>query len=95
MHLYQAMEVLVQGRRNLRCIELTQILEQLGFEVRDGKRGGHKLLFHRQLSGFRSASFNCGHGKNPEIKPAYISNILRILQIYEAELKEYLGETHA
>jgi len=37
-------------------------------------------------------SYNCGHGKNPEIKPAYVVNVLRALRQYESELDEFLRE---
>lgn len=66
------------------------MLERLGFEVKDGKRGGHKLFFHDHLPSFTSSSFNCGHGKNPEIKPAYIKKLIRTLREHESDLKKYL-----
>ena len=71
------------------------MLESLGFEVRDGKRGGHKLFFHDGLPDFRSGSFNCGHGKNPEVKPAYITKIINVLETYDESLRAYLGEEEA
>ncbi len=40
-----------------------------------------------------SAAFNCGHGKNPEIKPAYIGKIIQIPKQHHAELAEYLERT--
>ena len=70
----------------IRCKELTELLRELGFEVRDGKRGGHKLFFHDEISAFQSGSFNCGHGKNPVVKKAYVKKILKILKQYEKEL---------
>lgn len=92
MQLKEARKALQEGKGNLRCAEVTAILETLGFEVRDGKRGGHKLFFHHGLPEFYSGSFNCGHGKNPEIKPGYISKILRTLEIHETALSAFLGE---
>jgi hypothetical protein len=81
---------LFQSNRALRCKDVVSELEKLGFEVRDGKRGGHKVFFHGGLSDFRSGSFNCDHGKNPQIKPAYISKVAKTLKMYEQELKEFL-----
>ena len=52
---------LLNRKGNLRCVEVIALLQQLGFEVRDGKRGGHKLYFHDGLPEFHSGSFNCGH----------------------------------
>ncbi|MFA7098083.1 MAG: type II toxin-antitoxin system HicA family toxin [Gammaproteobacteria bacterium] len=75
------------ARASIRCAELAALLARLGFEVRDGNRAGHKVYVHHRLPGFFSGSYNCGHGKNPEIKPAYIGKVLRVLRQYESELK--------
>lgn len=92
MQLNDARETLLAGKGNLRCQEVVKLLERLGFEVRDGRRGGHKIFVHHAIPGFYSGSFNCGHGKNPEIKPAYITRILTILDMYAPALEAYLGE---
>ena len=86
----EARRRLKESRTSIRCGDLTKLLEGLGFEVRDGRLGGHKLFVHDGLSGFISASFNCGHGKNPEVKAAYIRKIMKLLETYEAELTTYL-----
>lgn len=84
------MQRLKASRTSMRCADLGKLLETLGFYVKDGERGGHKVFFHDHLDGFLSGSYDCGHGRNPEIKPAYISNVLCILRHYEAELNRYL-----
>jgi hypothetical protein len=81
---------LAASKRSLRCVELASHLQALGFEVRDGKRGGHKLLFHEGIRDFTSASYNCGHGRNPEIKAAYVDRILKLLEKYQKEIIDYL-----
>lgn len=86
----QVVATLSAAKRSIRCDELAEQLELLGFEVRDGKQGGHKIYVHDELSEFKSASYNCGHGRNPEIKAAYISNVLRVLRQYESDILEYL-----
>jgi len=73
-----------------RCEEVVKLLEGLGFQVRDGKCPGHKIYTHPGLPDFRSGSFNCEHGKNPQIKLAYISNILRVLSEHDSALRAYL-----
>ena len=88
--LLQVIQRLKSARTSMRCAELGKLLESLGFYVKDGERGGHKVFFHDHLEGFISSSYDCGHGRNPEIKPAYISNVLRTLRQYEAELTRYL-----
>ena len=92
MRLNDARKALREGKGKLRCSEVVEILEGLGFEVRDGRRGGHQVVFHLDLPNFHSASFNCGHGKNPEIKPSYVTNLLRILDLHEAAILAYLNE---
>lgn len=74
----------------MRCSEMTKLLESLGFDVRDGGRGGHKLFFHDQILGFISGSYNCGHRRNSEIKRPYIKKVLATLRQYDAELTRYL-----
>jgi len=85
-------QALLDGKGSLRCAEVSALLQQLGFAVRDGKRGGHKLYFHNGIPEFYSGSFNCGHGRNPEIKAAYITKIVRTIDTHEAALKKHLRE---
>ncbi len=83
---------LSQAGASMRCQELCRHLESLGFEVRSGKRGGHKVITHSGIPGFLSASFNCDHGKNPEIKRPYIIQVVKVLRKYEQELRALLEE---
>lgn len=75
---------------SMRCKELTKLLENLGFSVKDGKRGGHKVFPHDGIQSFRTGSYNCEHGRNPEIKRPYIKKVRRLLEQYEADLTRYL-----
>lgn len=85
-----ALQRLTDAGSSLRCDELRRILESLGFEVRDGKKAGHKVVTHAGLPDFFSTSYTCGHGKNPEIKPAYIQKIRKIIKEREDELRAWL-----
>lgn len=76
----------------IRCQELADVLESLGFEVRDGKKQGHKVFVHHGVTSFTSGGYTCGHGRNPEIKPVYIKKVVKLLKQYETELIQYLGE---
>lgn len=78
---------------SMRCAEVKKLLTQLGFEVKDGSRGGHKVFTHRHLTSFYSQSFNCDHGKNPEIKKPYIKKIIKLLEQHEDSLIGYLEKT--
>ncbi len=92
MRLSQVKEEFALKKNRLRCHEVIRLLASLGFEVRSGSSGGHKIFTHSGIRDFHSASFNCGHGKNPEIKPAYITNILKVITRYEDALRTYLEE---
>jgi hypothetical protein len=87
---YTAFAVLQTAPASQRCAHIIATLKGLGFNVRSAKKAGHYVYVHDDLPGFLSGSFTCGHGKNPEVKPAYVRKMLRVLQTYEAELIEYL-----
>jgi hypothetical protein len=91
----EIIEQLQLRKFNLCCEDVKQLLTRLGFDVRDGKLGGHKIYVHQGLPSFHSGSFNCGHGKNPEIKPAYITKIVQVLKQYKNELDAYLEKKDA
>lgn len=77
---------------SMRCQELADLLDSLGFEVRDGRKPGHKVFVHHGISSFTSGAYTCGHGRNPEILTVYINKVVRLLKQYEAEINAYLGE---
>jgi len=69
---------------------MVDILDGPGFEVWDSRKQGHKIVFHENIPGFFSASFLCGHGRNPEIKPAYVRQIRKLLLRYKSEILNFL-----
>lgn len=71
----------------LRCEEIIAGLKSLGFDVRSGKTKGHKKYSHPSLPDFYGSSWNCGHGKNQTILPAYIVNIIKVLRKYREDLQ--------
>ncbi|MBE0353113.1 HicA toxin of toxin-antitoxin [Colwellia chukchiensis] len=75
---------------SMRCQQAKSLLGELGFNVKDGRKGGHKVFTHPHLEGFTSGSLNCDHGRNPEIKKPYIKKIIKVLEKYENELVKYL-----
>ena len=91
----EIIEQLQLRKSSLCCEDVKQLLTRLGFDVRDGKLGGHKIYVHQGLPSFHSGSFNCGHGRNPEIKPAYITKIVQVLKQYKNELDTYLERKDA
>lgn len=83
-------QALSASKATIRCKDMIGYLESLGFQVRDGKKQGHKVVVHPGLAGFYSAAFTCGHGRNPEILPVYVSKMVKLIQQYESELREFL-----
>lgn len=73
-------------KTNLRCSEICAGLEHLGFTVRDGKRGGHKIVSHADLKEFMGTDFDGGHGANALVKPRYVEKLLRILNDWMDDL---------
>lgn len=83
-----AIEFLKQRKKTLRCSELTQQLESLGFRVRDCKKIGHKQVTHANLPGFFGSSFSGGHGSDAQVKPGYIGKMIALLSTYRDELEK-------
>ena len=81
----------IQRRKaNMRCIELTKLLESFGFEIRDGRNGNHKIYTHDELPDFTSSSYDCGHGRDPIVKPKYTSTAKKVLEKHEVDLADFL-----
>ena len=76
-----------------RCNKVEGWLKKLGFTVESGKTKGHKLYKHTEIENFFGSNYNCGHGKNPEVKRPYINNILSVLDEYEDQIADYLIRT--
>jgi hypothetical protein len=76
----------------MRCQQLADMLGSLGFEIKGGKKQGHKVFVHHGISAFTTGAYTCGHGRNPEIKPVYLKKVANLLKQYEVELTRYLGE---
>lgn len=75
-------------KANLRCKEICAGLEYLGFTVRDGRRGGHKIVSHSSLEDFIGTNFNGGHGTNDIVRPRYVEKLLRVLENWSDELEQ-------
>lgn len=86
-----AIKLLDQKKKTLRCSELKCLLESFGFQVRDCKKGGHKQVTHTRLPGFRGSSFNCGHGSDNQVKPGYVKKMISLLDTYREELEKLNG----
>lgn len=77
---------------SLRCSELKTLLESLGFSVEDGSSGNHKTIDHDGIPDFVGGHYDCGHGKNPQIKPCYVREMRKLIEKYKDYLMIHLGE---
>ena len=77
---------LKQHRQTTACKDLLRFLEALGFIPRAGTRGKHYTYRHPKIDGFRG-NFDCGHGRNPDVLPVYIRNIIVVLEENESVFK--------
>ncbi len=89
----EALDALLTAGANLRCSDLVRTLRGLGFDVRDGKSPGHKVITHPGIARFSTSGVNCGHGKNPEIKRAYVTKMIGLLRDYESDLVAFLRKS--
>jgi hypothetical protein len=87
------LDALTTSKAAMRCQDLVSALQRLGFEVCAGRKQGHKIVLHRGIPNFWSDGFTCGHGRNPEVKPAYVTKIRKLLVRYETEIVNYLEST--
>jgi hypothetical protein len=68
--------------KNVTCSDITKILKSLGYTVRNGKRGGHKVFFNDSVPGFSGSGYNCGHGRDPILKRGYVVRIRQELILH-------------
>ena len=86
----QALDRLNPAGRRLRCAELVRLLEDLGFEVRRGRRGNHRVVSHPRLPNFTSMSFDCGHGRDPQVRSSYVRKLRQMVREHAEALGEIL-----
>ncbi len=82
-----AIKRLRQSKANITCQELVGLLEDLGYEVREGRRGNHRTFTHPELTDWTGGNFDCGHGRNPPILPVYIGKIIKLLEQHKVEIE--------
>ncbi len=92
MTLDEAKTRLSSGKGSIRCNEVTSILEDLGFTIKPGRKPKHFTYNHKALTGWWGSNFACPHKSGDPVNKNYVTNILRVLRDYKAELAEYLGE---
>ena len=91
MKLEDAKNILSSGKGSLRCGEVKDILEELGFTLRKTKKG-HYVYKHRGLDGYPGGNFCCPHKTGAPVKKSYITDILRDMREFESDLLTYLGD---
>lgn len=86
----EALEVLEQNKRTMRCSAMEDLLISLGFRVRDGKLGGHKTFSHPRLKGFFGGSYDCGHKADGVLKLPYVLKVARVIKLHRDELEKLM-----
>jgi hypothetical protein len=81
-----ALKQLDKAGGRIRCSELCELLEGLGFYFKSKKTPGHKVYFHDGLTDFFSGSFNCDHAKDPSVKAGYIQRVRSVLTEFKDAL---------
>jgi hypothetical protein len=76
---------------------LLEILSNLGFSYKGGASDAHKIFTHKYLNekskgAFKTFSIDCGHMPKKPMKLPYVVDVLKILNIYESELDDFLNE---
>jgi hypothetical protein len=72
---------------NLRCGDLINMLERLGFVVTRGHSGNHYTFYHPQIQEFTGGNFNGGSGRNGQLLPVYVRSVRKVLRAWEDELR--------
>ena len=90
-NLQSMLDSLAASGAGIRCKDMIRWLEGLGFVVRKGKKQGHRVITHPGLAAFTAASFSCGHGRNPQVKPVYVARIRKLLEAYSEDLRRLEG----
>ena len=86
----EALDVLKQNKKTMRCSAMQSLLVALDFRVRDGKLGGHKTFSHPQLKGFMGGSYDCGHKTDGVLKVPYVLKVAGVLRQYKFELEKLM-----
>jgi len=75
----------------LPCADVRALLEQVGFHVKDGANGGHKVVTHPHVPDFTSTGYNC-RGGNGEVSRNYLGLLIRVMRQHKDAIKRHLGE---
>ncbi len=81
-----------QSKATIKCPNLIKSLEALGFVVEKCRSGNHHTYTHPGMSHFYGGDFDCGHGRVPTVLPRYIDRVIKVLEKYSEEIKDYLME---
>ena len=75
---------------NTTCIEFTNLLIALGFQIENCGSAGHKIARHPAVSLIEYPNYNCGHNKGEAVKRPYIKKLYKFVKQHENVIKEYL-----
>jgi len=86
----QALDQLTANKRSMKCSTLESILASLGFKVRRGSRGGHRVYTHPHIKEFHGNGFDGGHGADSQVKQSYVLGVIRVIKLYKTELEKFM-----
>lgn len=69
---------------------MCRALERLKFVIKP-VGSGHKVVSHPLLAGFIGTNFDCGHGRDPQIKAAYVRKLAGVLETWQDKLEAING----
>jgi hypothetical protein len=76
----------------LSCSEVKSLLTDLGFNVRSGAKGGHKVVTHpKGLTDFFSTGYNCKGGSGP-VDRNYLGKLISVVKMHKDEIRKHNGE---
>lgn len=87
-----AIRQLSAGGANTRCSDMNRILSGLGFRIENGSRGNHRTFHHDEIDKFLGGNYDCGHGRDAQLKKRYVEQVAKVVIEFEDDLRTILGE---
>lgn len=80
----------IKNSKNTSCSKFCNLLRDLGFEIRNCRSGGHKVIIHPCIPLLNNTHFNCGHNDGDAIKTPYITTVYKLVTEHKEEIRKYV-----
>lgn len=77
---------------NVSCANFLKLLNNMGFEIINCRKAGHKIAKHPAICLQNYPDFNCGHKKGDTVKAVYIRKLYNFIDLHKETIKKALGE---